>query len=203
MATSDNGLWDNEKSLKALPGMVKVPAPKDLTQLLVSWGLRLWFGQCEPREFARAIERKAKDVVKLPKPVYNEIASIAQRPDAFRKGVRKPEFREVIGSAGDGYRVSPIFDIPEARAQVTEVAEKCASRLDTATRKKVTFAEEPLPELGVLLEMTNIGLYQAAERVEAWKKGFNELNARTKENRELWDAWVARVEKVFPLLVKP
>lgn len=204
MSTWGKGLWDNDKSVDAVGGMIRVMPSKDLWHLLACWGLRLWFGQCEPKEFARGIERKAKDVVKLPKPVFNALSEIAQRPDAFKAHrSRKPEHSALIGDSSGGYRMEPLFELPEVRAVTETVAERCAARLDSAFKKKHSLPQDALPELGVLLELTNVRLYQDAARVEKWKTGFAAMNARTTEERPFWDEYVARVEKLFPLLVAP
>jgi hypothetical protein len=206
MATSGSALWD-KASVEVVGGLIRVTPSKDLWHLLTSWGLRLWFGQCDPKEFARGIERKAKDVVKLPKPVFEVLSNIAQRPDSFKvHRMRKPEHAAVMGNSCAGYRMEPLFTLPETRAILDTVAERCASRLDsalTSKKKKVGFTEDPLPELGVLLEFTNLGVFQEAARVEKWKKGFDELNALTTDERELWDQYAARVAPSFAMLVAP
>lgn len=201
-----NGLWDNDVSVEAVAGLIRVTPSKDLWHLLASWGLRLWFGQCEPREFARAVERKTKEVVKLPRPVFEALSNIAQRPDSFKgHRSRKPEHTAILGGTCGGFRMEALFTLPETRAIAEKVGARCATRLDNAfkAKKKVPLTEDPLVELGVLLEFTNVGFFQDAARVEKWKKGFAEMNALTTEDRAVWDDYAARVEKLFPLLVAP
>ena len=206
MAIRGSGLWDNDSCIEEVPGLIRVTPSKDLWHLLACWGLRLWFGQCEPREFARAVERKSKEVVKLPRPVFEALSNIAQRPDSF-KGHRSrlPEHVAVLGGTSGGYRMEPLFDLPEVRVIAEKLAERAGKRLDGVfrARKKVPFTEDNLVELGVLLEFTNIGFYLEPDRVEIWKKGFSEMDAATLEDRATWDAYRARVEKIFPMLVAP
>lgn len=206
MATRGSGLWDNDSCIEEVPGLIRVTPSKDLWHLLACWGLRLWFGQCEPREFARAVERKSKEVVKLPRPVFEALSNIAQRPDSF-KGHRSrlPEHVAVLGGTCGGYRMEPLFDLPEVRVIAEKLAERAGKRLDGLfrARKKVPFTEDNLVELGMLLEFTNIGFYLEPDRVEIWKKGFSEMDAATLEDRATWDAYRARVEKIFPMLVAP
>ena len=45
MGTWASGLWDNDSSVDAVGGLIRVAPSKDLFHLLTSWGLRLWFGQ--------------------------------------------------------------------------------------------------------------------------------------------------------------
>ena len=206
MGTRGGGLWDNDASVEEVPGLIRVTPSKDLWHLLASWGLRLWFGQCEPREFARAVERKAKEVVKLPKPVFDALSNIAQRPDSFKgHRSRKPEHTAIMGGFCGGFRMEALFTLPETRAITAKIADRCANRLDNAfkAKKKTTLVEDPLIELGVLLELTNVGFFLEAPRVEKWKKGFAEMNALTAEDRAHWDQYGARVDKLFTLLVAP
>jgi hypothetical protein len=199
-------MFDRDSSSDQVLALLRLPGAKDLTRLLVSKGLELWFAQCDPKEFARSVERKAKEVVKLPKPLYNEIAGIAQSPDAYRgRRSRAPALAAVIGRVCDGYRIDPLFALPGARELVVEVAERCATRLDRtlAVKKKAALPDDQLLELGVLVEFTNVGVYQTPERVEAWKKGFDHMKAMPTPDRAAWDGFCKRVEKAFVLLVAP
>lgn len=205
MGTWGSGLWDNDSSLDRVGDLIAVKAGKELHGILASWGLKLWFGRCEPKEFARAVERKASEVTRLPKPLFNQLAEIAQRPESFnRKSSRKPEHGALIGGYCDGFRIDPLFALPEVKTIVTTVGERCATRLDHVLTgpKRVSLYEDSLTELGVLLELTNIGLFQDAARVERWKKGFAEMNALTDEERNFWDEFAPKVEKVLSLLSK-
>lgn len=47
--------------------------------LLASWGLRLWFGQADAKAFAKGIERKSAELIRLPKPLFQESWCLAQR----------------------------------------------------------------------------------------------------------------------------
>lgn len=206
MGTTGSGLWDNDSSLDALAGLIRLPTGKDLARTLVSWGLRLWFDQCTPQEFSKGLERRSKELIKLPKPLFAELASIAQRPREYdRRGSRSAAHHAIIGGYGDGYRIDPLFAYPGAREAVTEVAERNAARLDKVSnaKSKRTLYEDQLPELGVLLEFTTVGVFQRPERVEAWRARFATMNAATTEERAFWDEFCGRVEKVFPLLVGP
>ncbi|MDP2273953.1 MAG: hypothetical protein Q8N23_02710 [Archangium sp.] len=206
MSTRGHGLWDNETSIAEVPGLIRVTPSKDLWHLLASWGLRLWFGQCEPREFARAVERKSKDVVKLPKPVFDALSNIAQRPDSFRgHRSRRQEHTAILGGYCGGFRMEALFTLPETREIVQKVADRCANRLDGVfkAKQKAALTTDPLIELGVLLEFTNIGIFQEAPRVEKWKKGFAEMNALTTDDRGYYDEYATRVDKLFTMLKSP
>jgi hypothetical protein len=205
MGTWGSGLWDNDSSLDRIGGLIAVKAGKDLHSILASWGLKLWFGRCEPKEFARAVEKKASEVTKLPKPLFNQLAEIAQRPESFNnKRSRKPEHDAVLGGYCDGFRIDPLFALPEVKTIVATVGERCAARLDQVLTgsRRVSLYEDQLTELGVLLELTNIGLFQDAARVARWKQGFAEMNALTTEERNFWDEYSPKVENVFSLLTR-
>ncbi|MDP2271633.1 MAG: hypothetical protein Q8N23_14865 [Archangium sp.] len=201
MGTWGSGLWDNDASLDALPELIHVPPSKDLTHLLASWGLRLWFDRCAPKDFARAIERKSKEVIKLPKPLFEALAAIAQRPDSFKeKRSRSAPHHAILGGSADGYRIDPVFALPEVRALVGAVVrDRCAAQLDAVLTgpSRVSLYEDHLTGLGVLLELTNVGLFQPADRVARWRAGYAEMNALTPEERDFWDELVPRVEALF------
>ena len=163
------------------------------------------FGQCEPKEFARGIERKSKEVIKLPKPLFEALSNVAQRPDSFKvHRSRKAEHAAVLGGYCSGYRMDPLFDLPETRALTQAVGERCAKRLDSGlSNQKTTLYEDQLAELGVLLELTNVGLFRDTARVERWKQGFSAMNARTTEERPFWDEYAACVDELFVMLTAP
>lgn len=162
------------------------------------------FGQCEPKEFARGIERKSKEVIKLPKTLFEALSNVAQRPDSFKvHRSRKAEHAAVLGGYCSGYRMDPLFDLPETRALTQAVGERCAKRLDSGLSNQTTLYEDQLAELGVLLELTNVGLFQDTARVERWKQGFAAMNARTTEERPFWDEYAACVDELFVMLTAP
>ncbi len=201
---SGTSLWDSEASAGAVPRLIRLTPDKSLMNLLVTRGLLLWFNQCEPREFARAVERRSKEVVLLPKPLFNALSDLAQRPDSFKRGSRKHEHTAVLGPACSGHRIDALFAQPEARALLQVIAERNASKLDTAfAKRKLTLTENPTPELGVLLEFTNVQLFVEAPRVAKWKSGFAAMSERTTEARPFWDEYGTKIETLFSMLTPP
>ena len=202
MANTGTGLFDSEASVDRIGRFTKISAKPDLLDYLVSHAVLLWFGEVDGTTFARAIDRRSKEVSKLPKPLFNIFVDIASKKVTSR-GSRTPEHTKILGSNRDGYRVQPLFDMPEAGKLMGPMAELVASKLDKTFKSKKTFAEEPLTELGIVLELTNAHLYPDPARVAAWEKGFMEMSARTTEDREHWDAYVERVKPLFSMLAAP
>jgi len=202
MANTGTGLWDNEASVDKIGRFTKIPAKPELHDYLVSHSVLLWFGEVDGTTFARAIDRRSKEVSKLPKPLFNIFVDIASKKVTSR-GSRTAEHIKILGTNRDGYRVQPLLDMPETAKLLGPMAELVASKLDKTFKSKKTFAEEPLTELGLVLELTNAHLYPDPERVAAWEKGFMEMSARTTEDREHWDAYVARVKPMFAMLSAP
>lgn len=203
MGTWDHKLLTNDRSLDELGQLTHLPVGKELMPSLAAWGVRLWFDQCKPRAFSKGIERWAKELTRLPRPLFDELAAIAQRPAEYEKrSSRKPEHVELLGRPGDGYRIEPLFALDGVKAVVAGLAERNALRLDKvlSTPAPGSLYENHLTELGVLLELTNVGVTQSAERVATWRAGFARMNAATPEEREFWDRFSERVERLFPLL---
>ena len=203
MSTRGTGLWDNEKSVDQLGRFTKIEAKPTLIDYLVSHAVKLWFAEIDGTTFARAVDRKTREAIRLPKPLFNGLVEMARNPKLSARGSRKPEHIKILGSNRDGYRLDPLFAMDEVPAMLAPMSELLAERLDRAFKTKKTFAEEPLTELGMLLELTNARVYQSAERVAAWEAGFNKMNERTTEDRPLWDEFVTRVRPLFSMLLKP
>lgn len=202
MANTGTGLWDNEASVDRIGRFTKISAKPELLDYLVSHSVLLWFGEVDGTTFARAIDRRSKEVSKLPKPLFNIFVDIATKKVTAR-GSRTAEHIKILGTNRDGYRVQPLLDLPETAKLLAPMSELVASKLDKTFKGKKTLAEEPLTELGIVLELTNAHIFQDPERVAAWAKGFEEMSARTTEDRDHWDAFVARIKPLFGMLSAP
>lgn len=204
MGTWGNGLWDNEATLDAVGGLVKISPAKETMPLLASWGLRLWFGQADAKAFAKGIERKSAELIKLPKPLFQELVGLAQRPTEYaRRNSRPAEQTAILGSTCDGYFVAPLFELPEVKAVIENRAEELSVILDkffAATPKPESLYRNKLAPLGVLLSFTRIGLFVAPARADAWLAGFDRMVESAKEDVEFWKAFSTRVRPLFTLI---
>lgn len=199
MGTSSNGLWDNDAALNAVGTLVKISPAQETMPLLASWGVRLWFGQCEANAFGRGVERKSAELIRLPRPVFQQLAGIAQRPAEYARGSRPAEHKAILGAGCDGYFIAPLFDLPEVKAVVQLRAAALADVLDkTFASKPRDWAvfERKLFPLGVLLTFTRIGLYVEAARVDTWLAGFERVAAAEEGSTEA----AARLRPVFGLI---
>ena len=203
MGTRGTALWDNEKSVNQLGRFTKIEAKPTLINYLVSHAVKLWFTEIDGVTFARAVDRKSREAIRLPKPLYNGLVDLARNPKLSMRGSRKPEHTKVLGSNRDGYRLEALFAMEEVPAMLAPMSEALAERLDRAFKTKKTFADEPFAELGMLVELTNARVYQSPERVAAWEAGFDKMNERTTEDRPQWDEFVTRVRPAFAMLLKP
>ncbi len=203
MGTRGTGLWDDEKSVNQLGRFTKIEAKPTLIHYLVSHAVKLWFTEIDGTTFARAVDRKSREAIRLPKPLYNGLVDLARNPKLSMRGSRKPQHTKVLGANRDGYRLEALFAMEEVPAMLAPMSEALAERLDRAFKTKKTFADEPFAELGMLVELTNANVYQTAERVAAWEAGFDKMNERTTEDRPQWDEFVTRVRPAFAMLLKP
>lgn len=204
MGTWGNGLFDNEATLDVVGGLVKISPAKETMPLLASWGLRLWFGQADAKAFAKGIERKSAELIKLPKPLFQELVGLAQRPTEYaRRNSRPAEHTAILGSTCDGYFVAPLFELPEVKGIVENRAEELSVILDkffAGTPKAEALYKNKLAPLGVLLSLTRIGISVAPARADAWLAGFERMVETAKDDAEFWKGFAARVRPLFGLI---
>lgn len=204
MGTWGNGLFDNEATLDVVGGLVKISPAKETMPLLASWGLRLWFGQADAKAFAKGIERKSAELIKLPKPLFQELVGLAQRPTEYaRRNSRPAEHTAILGSTCDGYFVAPLFELPEVKGVIENRAEELSVILDkffAGTPKAEALYKNKLAPLGVLLSLTRIGIFVAPARADAWLAGFERMVETAKDDAEFWKGFAARVRPLFGLI---
>ncbi len=203
MDARGTGLWDNTVSVDSMLRLIKLPTTGGTLHYLVAHGIKLWFAQSDLPEFARASDRKSREIIRFPKPLYDAFARIAGSPKTFVKGSRSEAHRAILGDAADGIRLDPLFQQPEVPEILAPLMTSLTARLDkTFNDPKLTLSKNPFTELGILLELTTFGFYVPAEKVKAWEAAFDAANERTKDEREFFDAYVKRVRPIFKHLVK-
>jgi len=203
MDTLAAGLWDNDKSYNRVARFTKVAPKPGLLDFLTSRAVELWFGEIDGSVFARSVERRSKEVIHLPKPLFNALSEIARNPKMTAKGSRSERHRQVLGPRANGFRIQPLFAMTEVTALLEPLSETLAARLDRAFKSRNMLSEDGLSELGVLLELTNAQVFQSAERAARWEAGFMKMSERTTEDRPFWDEFVSRVRPSFSMLSKP
>jgi hypothetical protein len=204
MSTWGSGLWDNDATVDVVGTLVKISPAKETMPLLASWGLRLWFGQADAKAFAKGIERKSAELIRLPKPLFQELVGLAQRPTEYaRRNTRPAEHTAILGSSCDGYFVAPLFELPDVKAVVENRAEELSLVLDKffgGTPKPEALYKNKLAPLGVLLTFTRIGIYVAPARADAWLAGFERMVEAAKSEGEFWKDFSGRVRPLFTLI---
>jgi hypothetical protein len=202
-AARGTGLWDNSVSVDSILRLIKLPTTGTTLHYLVAHGIKLWFAQSDMQEFARASDRKSREIIRLPKPLYDAFARVAGSPRSFPKTTRSEAHKAMLGDAADGIRIEALFNQPEVPEILAPLVTSLCARLDKAFNdQKMTLAKNPFTELGILLELTVIGIYPPADKVKAWHVVFDAANERTKDNREFFDAFVKRVRPIFNHLIK-
>lgn len=204
MGTWGSGLWDNDSALDALPDLVRISPAKETLTLVTAWAVKLWFAQCKPAEFSKGIERKASELTKLPKPVFEELVAIVREPRVYEKKTsRLPEHAKVLGGYCDGYFIAPVFELPEVRAVVASHSEKLSlvvdKQLSRKPRKDLLY-ELDLTALGLVLSFTRVGAVPTKERLDAWEAGFDAIDQANTSERGFWDEWRDRVRPSFELM---
>lgn len=204
MGTWGDRLWDNDSALDQLPALIDAKIGGDLHRMLAVWALKLWFERCTVEEFNRAISRRSKDVIKLPKPLFEQLAAMIARPKELAdKSDRSNEHQAVIGGYCAGLRLDVIFAMPEARPVLAEIAAKLKVLLDGYERANGDFYELGFVELGVALELTRCEIWPAPADVERWRAAFNAADQRTTQERSFFDDFVKSVGPAFDLLARP
>ena len=205
MAPSDNGIFDNNKALKRVEALIAVKPKDTFGDRLAEAGLRMWFGIATGAQFMRSLQRDTSDMTKLPKPLFDALAELTQNPNFSKtRDNRTSAVRKIVGPALSGWRIDVLFEQPNVKALVTPIVETNAANLDATLAASSTdkFQKQGMIELGVLTVMTEIGFKHPAARVDAWAAGFSAMNERTRNDREFWDPFVARVTPAFALLRK-
>jgi hypothetical protein len=208
MGTWDTGIFDNDQALNTIDKLIQVRPKADLVHRLVDQGLQLWFGCTDGGRFMKALQRDTRELTKLPKPLFAALVELTANPtigarDSPGREARSPKVEAVTGPYRDGWRIDAIFELPGALDVVRGVAERNAVALDkrlSPPAKDTDLFECVLTELGVLTVLTELNVRHAPDRVDAWERGFDQVNAATTAERPFWDEFAARVKPAFAML---
>jgi hypothetical protein len=201
MATTGTGLFDNDSSRKAVDALVELKPGEDLLSRLVGGALELWFQQCDGNQFMRKLQKHTREMTQLPKPLFKILADITRNPDIIKdKHSRRAEHTAILGKNLDGWRLDDVFALPGAMDLVKAIVTRNADGLDVVLEKASGLSKKPLAQLGVLLELTELGIRHPKARVDAWVSKFDALDKRTTADRDFWDDFARRVRPAFDLL---
>lgn len=206
MATWDSGLFDSDKAVNSIEGLISIKPRNDFNTRLADAGLRMWFGCATGTQVMRALQRDIPAMTKLPKPLYDSLAELTQNPGFSKsRDNRTSAVKKITGTHCSGWRVDPLFDFAPVKTMVLAVAEANAVTLDRVLGPQATKAlnEQSLVELGVLTVLTEIGIQHAKSRVDVWANGFKAMHERTTKDRDFWEPFATRVTPAFALLRAP
>ncbi len=211
MGAWDDGLYDNDSALDNLSELVldddldRLPA----AELAAAIGLRLWMQPVDldikADDYKLLLHDRRAEFDSLTDAARLALERVAADPAAAVTGrSRTPEVRAAIGGYCDGPRVDELLRVPGGEPVLRRLRDRCASLLDGCLRGEgwdLYEASGELGALGVLLELSQVGVTATPEQLAAWRAGFDRVDAATSdEEREFWDGYAARARKAFDLL---
>jgi len=215
MGTWDDGLYDRDDALDALGGIFEIVEDNldaSPAHFFAGLGLLAWMEASSlavhPEKFQQCIDRHRDWVDAAPPRARERILALYADPKQFaeRDGSRPPEITAVLGGYCDGPREDALLTVPGADAVIAELAERCCAVLDAMTEDTKEWSGDlyerssELAPLGVILELTTLGVRIPRERVAAWREAFEFVNENTPDEREFYDRYAARVRKGFDFL---
>lgn len=199
MGTWGEGLYDNDSALDELGDLLDsldmVASPVALATTI---GLRAWLCWSATDAIVEAIETRRDWVDARPSAARDLLQLVCTDERRFACGRSRPaELTEILGSYCDGPRHAALLTLPGSDAIIRGLVESAAQRLEDglASAGDLYEASTPLAHLGVLLELHDAGYASPTlEQTASWCRSVQRLDAATEDEREFFDAYVARVE---------
>lgn len=212
MGTWGEGLYDNDSALDGLWGLLKLGGEEpDVACLAARIGLLAWLNPVSVThgegDLKRRVDAVAADLPRLPVETRAALESLLAAPEAaVETRSRTAEVRAVLGGYSDGPRIDALLRFDGAQPVIDDLGDRAARQLDRDLAADAGLYEVAgsLAALGVLIELARAGLWQpAADRVAAWRAGFDRIDKATKSERGFWWKYVRRVRTGFDLLAPP
>lgn len=201
MGAWGEGLYENDIALDALGGIVSEledVLEDSAAYLMTGIGLHVWLYptsiSADPDRFLALLDAHPDWVEKSA-----ELRRFHKDPVAFAEaaGSRPEAIERVLGASSDGPRVDELLT---SRSLIDALAMTCREYLDDMAAADLYEAEGELAPLGVLLELTALGITTDRSRVRDWRKIFDAADRNTTEERGFFDAYAARVRAGFAIL---
>lgn len=207
MGTWGEGLYDNDSALDELGDLIdSLDMAASPVALATSIGLRAWLCWSRNDAVVEAIETRRDWVDALPTAARELLQVVCSDERRFAGGRSRPaELTQILGSHCDGPRYAPLLTLPGSEEIIRSLAVTAAQRLGDGleTAADLYEASTPLAHLGVLLELDDAGhAFVTPGEIAAWRRALRRIDAATEDEREFFDAYVARAEAGLARLAK-
>jgi hypothetical protein len=207
MGTWGEGLFDNDTALDVLADFVeRVSLNESPAHFAAGLGLRMWILpsslQVDAEETRRIIDSHQYWIDAYPVPVRELLARVRADPVAMtERRHRSDGLREIIGDYSDGPLEPALFSVEGTTGVLGELRDACVRHLDDLTAQADLYElAGDLAPLGILLELSTIGLLPRVGQVARWKRTFDLVDAETRDDRDFWDGYARNVRAGFKLL---
>ncbi|MDC0719231.1 hypothetical protein [Nannocystis bainbridge] len=204
MGTWDDGLYDNDSALDLVGRLVKLPAlDAPPSELVVGIGLVAWLQPVVLKlRGAGHVEAALAHGEALPADAREVLAGLARDLEgglAVRS--RSAAAKAALGGYNNGTRFDALLRVPGGQAGIDALGERAGEVLDGADDGDLYEAAGDFAALGVIVELVDAGLWKPAPaRVAEWRARFERADAGSREEREFWDSYAARVRLGFDLV---
>jgi hypothetical protein len=207
MGTWGDGLYDNDGVLDGLSALLgELDDHSSPAHFVAATALRLWMKPValglDPARTQAWLDARKDWIDALPAPARQVFAQLHEDPAGYANalGSRSADVEAVLGGYCDGRREDALIAVSGVRETLEELAERCRAALDELAEEKMYELAGKLAPLGVLLELSEVGIVTSPDRVAVWKHTFEQSAAATEEEREFFDGYAARVRRGFDLL---
>jgi hypothetical protein len=201
MSAWGEGLYENDIALDALGeivGELEQVLEDSAAYLMTGIGLLVWLYpssiSADPDRFLAVLRAHPDWVAKSP-----ELRRFAEDPVAFSEapGSRPKEIERVLGASSDGVRVDALL---KSQSLIDALAMTCREYLDDMAADDLYEAQGQLAPLGILLELTALGVTTDRSQVKDWRRAFDAADKNTTGERGFFDTYAARVRTGFAML---
>jgi hypothetical protein len=205
MGTWGEGLYDNDGALDELGDLFDaLPLHAGAVPMATTVGLTTWLHAPTSDRYVEAVQEHQAWVATLPKQAQELLNRLVRERQAFTEPRSRPAvLTEILGSYCDGPRHDPLLTLPGSEKVIEELANAAAERLEDGLQSSSYLyeASNALGCLGVLLELAAAGYW--SPRTKALKElrlNVDRLDEETRDEREFWDDYLARVRRGLRLL---
>lgn len=216
MGAWGKGVYENDGALDLRSSLVE-PVTKELERspahLVTGFGLLMWLETYELKRHAERLAAllRSKDawLRQVPLGVREQLERAVEKPAELdsRGEDHPPDVAYALGNGKAGVFAPELFAFPGASEVVAGLVASAVAVLDEAERHGAEVGDgslyqlsDPLGALGLLLELLPCGGRVPRIKVAEWRAVVERANAQTGDEREFWDAYVARVRKGLDLL---
>ncbi len=205
MGTWGEGLYDNDGALDELGDRFRaLPLHAGAVPMATTVGLATWLQAPTSDRYIEAVQQHQEWVATLPEQAHGLLRSLVRDPEAFTEPrSRSTELSEILGGYCDGPPHDALLTLPGSEKVLDELGNAAAERLEGGLQSASNLYEgsSAVGCLGALLEVAARGYWSPRrEALKEWRLNVDCLDEETRDEREFWDDYLARVRRGLRLL---